>query len=188
MHVACNASIDAISVISLTNSNSLVHKMRIVKLFLKELTNCLVCQYMLVFFMMRRNSASLTSPSPSLSASSIISWREGRREREGSKGGKERGREGGREREGRGREGRKEGREGERSRKGEGNGSMQQRSVCSTYVAVSQQVGHRTTLCKPYAVANQNPNKNICQSLSLSVQLSDNTLRAMPCEPGVLHR
>lgn len=30
-------------------------------------------QYRLVFFMIRRNSASLTSPSPSLSASSIIS-------------------------------------------------------------------------------------------------------------------
>lgn len=32
-------------------------------------------QYKLVFFMIRRNSASLISPSPSLSASSIISWR-----------------------------------------------------------------------------------------------------------------
>ena len=31
-------------------------------------------QYMFVFFIILRNSASLTSPSPSLSASSIISW------------------------------------------------------------------------------------------------------------------
>merc|ERR1711907_416492 len=31
-------------------------------------------QKRLVFFMMRRNSSSLTSPSPSRSASSIISW------------------------------------------------------------------------------------------------------------------
>lgn len=33
-------------------------------------------QYMFVFFMILRNSASLTSPSPSLSASSIISCKQ----------------------------------------------------------------------------------------------------------------
>ena len=34
------------------------------------------CQNKVVFFMMRKNSSSLTSPSPSLSASSIISCRQ----------------------------------------------------------------------------------------------------------------